>query len=132
MKAIKLIASISLVSFCLSNTKPVNANPAVLAPAAFCAGTAGVGCALVGVATVGGIVYYVWKSGNGRKIYSTKKGQVFKIEDPESFETEQVIATFSARGQKEAMSKCKFIAKDSGKKYVEVRPTSRGWQCVVK
>ncbi|MHC5725560.1 MAG: hypothetical protein ACYT04_52120 [Nostoc sp.] len=33
-------------------TRPVNANPAVLAPAAFCAGTAGVGCVLVGVAII--------------------------------------------------------------------------------
>ncbi|AFY51290.1 hypothetical protein Nos7524_5600 (plasmid) [Nostoc sp. PCC 7524] len=57
--------------------RPVNANPAVLAPAAFCAGTAGVGCVLVGVAIVGGTVYYIWQSTRNGKYYAADaNGQI--------------------------------------------------------
>ncbi|PHJ59033.1 hypothetical protein VF14_13620 [Nostoc linckia z18] len=57
-------------------TRPVNANPAVLAPAAFCAGTAGVGCVLVGVAIIGGTIYYVWQSGDGKHYAADANGQI--------------------------------------------------------
>lgn len=40
----------------------VEASPAaVVAPVAFCAGTAGLGCALVATTVIGGVVYYVWQ-----------------------------------------------------------------------
>ncbi|MBD2682878.1 hypothetical protein H6H03_36055 [Nostoc paludosum FACHB-159] len=57
-------------------TRPVNANPAVLAPAAFCAGTAGVGCVLVGVAIIGGTVYYIWQSTDGKHYAADANGQI--------------------------------------------------------
>ena len=48
---------ISIALFCSTLSRPVNANPAVIvAPAAFCAGTAGVGCILIGTAVIGGVV----------------------------------------------------------------------------
>jgi len=55
---------------------PVNANPAVLAPAAFCAGTAGVGCVLVGVAIIGGTVYYIWQSTDGKHYAADANGEI--------------------------------------------------------
>jgi hypothetical protein len=59
------------------STRPANANPAVLAPAAFCAGTAGVGCVLIGVAIIGGTVYYVWRSTRDGKHYAADaNGQI--------------------------------------------------------
>ncbi|MCF4967163.1 hypothetical protein [Nostoc sp. CMAA1605] len=55
----------------------VSANPAVLAPAALCAGTAGVGCVLIGVAIVGGTVYYIWRSTRNGKYYAANaNGQI--------------------------------------------------------
>ncbi|MCG6138732.1 MAG: hypothetical protein MET45_29745 [Nostoc sp. LLA-1] len=57
-------------------TRPVKANPAILAPAAFCAGTAGVGCVLVGVAIIGGTIYYVWQAGDGKHYAADANGQI--------------------------------------------------------
>lgn len=62
----------------------VEANPAILAPAAFCAGTAGVGCVLIGTALVGGVVYYVWENTRTKDTVITDvNGE--ELEEPDEF-----------------------------------------------
>jgi hypothetical protein len=74
--SILLASSIAFVP--ISRAK---ANPAVLAPVAFCAGTAGVGCVLIGTVIVGGAVYYVWQTSNGHRVHADAKGQVLRSEN---------------------------------------------------
>lgn len=74
-KIVAIGTSLVLCGTALPN-HPVNANPAVLAPAAFCAGTAGVGCVLVGVAIVGGSAYYIWRSRDGKHYAADANGQI--------------------------------------------------------
>jgi hypothetical protein len=76
MKINKLCPAVA-TSFILS-CFPVQtrANPAALAPVAFCAGTAGVGCVLVGIAIVGSTAYYIWKSKDGKYHAADKRGRV--------------------------------------------------------
>ena len=79
-------------SFCV---KPSEANPAILAPVALCAGTAGVGCILIGTALIGGGIYYIWQMSDGRRVAADATGSVFKteyLEDPEEENQETVIA----------------------------------------
>jgi len=58
-----IAVAISLTLPFSSFSRPVNANPAVLAPAVLCAGTAGVGCVLVGVGILGGtVIYFVYQN----------------------------------------------------------------------
>ncbi|WP_062288805.1 hypothetical protein [Nostoc piscinale] len=86
MRKFTSLVLVSAISISCLSPRPSQANPAVLAPAAFCAGTAGVGCVLIGVATVGGIGYYFWSHRKGKKTYviqSTQDGQVFATWDTE-------------------------------------------------
>jgi hypothetical protein len=108
----RLISALLVVSISASIAKPVKANPAVLAPVAFCAGTAGVGCILVGVATVGGIAYYFWRKQEGKKTYfiqSTGDGTAIAHWDTEK-ENRHWIFT---GGEKQ----CRKMAKNQGRKY---------------
>jgi hypothetical protein len=75
LKPVVAIAT-SIALSCVSFSRPVNANPAVIAPAALCAGTAGIGCVLVGVAAVGGTVYYVWRARDGKHYAADRSGVV--------------------------------------------------------
>lgn len=74
------------IALSITSVSPAKANPALLAPAAFCAGTAGVGCVLLGTVLIGGTVYYIWQLSNGHKIRADARGRVFHseyLEDPE-------------------------------------------------
>jgi hypothetical protein len=75
LKPVVAIAT-SIALSCVSFSRPVNANPAVIAPAALCAGTAGIGCVLVGVAAVGGTVYYVWRARDGKHYAADRSGNI--------------------------------------------------------
>jgi hypothetical protein len=80
----------SITLACLPLSSPVKANPAVLAPAALCAGTAGIGCVLVGVGVVGStVVYFIYQNRQGKKTRVMPDGRVFRsqyLEDPEEVE----------------------------------------------
>ena len=74
------------IAFSITSIPRTRANPALLAPAAFCAGTAGVGCVLLGTILIGGTVYYVWQLSNGHKVRADAHGRVLHseyLEDPE-------------------------------------------------
>ncbi|MBD2358160.1 hypothetical protein H6G41_26710 [Tolypothrix sp. FACHB-123] len=92
---------ISIAMFCSTLSRPVNANPAViLAPAAFCAGTAGVGCILIGTAVVGGVIYYVWQTKDGRNYAADANGQVNNSErliGTTVFETREISGIEAAK-----------------------------------
>jgi hypothetical protein len=75
-----IAVAISFAMLAPTFLRPVNANPAILAPAALCAGTAGVGCVLVGVAFVGGTAYYVWRTSNGKHYAADASGNITNSE----------------------------------------------------
>ncbi len=75
-----IAVAISIALSSSSFSRPVHANPAILAPAAFCAGTAGIGCVLIGVAVVGGTVYYVWRASNGKHYAADASGNISNSE----------------------------------------------------
>ena len=57
MKLKRFTSAIVAASICfapMARIQRANSNPAIIAPIAFCAGTAGVGCVLVGTAIIGG------------------------------------------------------------------------------
>ena len=60
-----------------SAPKPVKANPVLLLAPELCA--TGVGCVLVGTVVIGGVLYYVYKTHQGKRVYSDHK----MIDDPE-------------------------------------------------
>lgn len=132
----KRLISVSLVialTTSLISNKPAKANPAVLAPVAFCAGTAGVGCILVGTAVISGIVYYVWRNSNGKQAIADAKGNVLRhTPEPEDFERDQVIATYTARSQKDAANKCKFLSRERELEYVRVEKRGGKYVCIAK
>jgi len=126
MTIVKRFVAIVIASSILSTSIPTRANPAILAPAAFCAGTAGVGCVLVGVAVVGGAAYYVWQNQQQQRHYSP-------IEDPEEearylggpHDTEPVIA----KNRKDAFRECLKLAQ--GRRLKEVRRfQGNNWDCI--
>ena len=88
MKIIRQIsAGVAIVSIGFLNIEKSTANPAVLAPAAICAGTAGVGCIVIGTIMVGGTIYYIWQLSNGQKVKADARGRVLHseyLEDPEA------------------------------------------------
>lgn len=114
--------------------RPSQANPAVLAPAAFCAGTAGVGCVLVGVAVVGGISYYVWQGSNGSKIASDAKGNVLTSEylkDPEADDDGVWEDPLDTRNIEKARQVCKSKARNIGASFdLRQDPATGKWICV--
>ncbi|MEA5504947.1 hypothetical protein VB735_17910 [Halotia wernerae UHCC 0503] len=75
-----IAVAISIALSCSGFSHPVNADPAILAPVAFCAGTAGIGCVLVGVAVVGGTAYYIWRASNGKHYVADASGNISNSE----------------------------------------------------
>ncbi len=136
MKIIKQLSAIALaVTLSISgNIRSTSANPAILAPAAFCAGTAGVSCVLIGVAVIGGISYYVWQHSSGNRIFSSDAGSVLKIEEPEDFETEVIVNTYgSSLTKAQAIERCKREVALHKLEYVDVRRKSNGnFECIGK
>lgn len=101
------------------------ANPAVLAPAAFCAGTAGVGCVFIGVATIGGIVYYVWQRSDGKKTYVRKYEWT---EEPGTFNNLEQHETSGTKDPRLAEKRCRVDS--GGRKYLgKYRDASGVWIC---
>ncbi|WP_062288944.1 hypothetical protein [Nostoc piscinale] len=121
MKRFTSLVLVGAISISCLSPRPSQANPAVLAPAAFCAGTAGVGCVLIGVATVGGIGYYFWSHRKGKKTYaiqSTQDGQVFATWDTEKENRHTVYGDEST---------CQKMGKNRGfGRLIKVIPESRG------
>jgi hypothetical protein len=117
------------------NIKTASGNPAILAPVALCAGTAGAGCVLIGVAFVSGITYYVWQSSNGKRVFASSDGSsVLKIEDPEEFEKEVIVNTYgSSLTPAQAEERCKRDVSLHGLEFAYVRKKTNGtFECVGK
>jgi hypothetical protein len=127
----RLISALLVVSISANISKPVKANPAVLAPGAFCAGTAGVGCVLMGTAIIGGIVVYIWKTNNGKLFRANISGQVLQsdfgdqLPDSDSH-PEKESDTVTARNADEALRKCQNVAKLWGGVLKPGKPKSVG------
>ena len=85
MKLKRFTSAIIAASICfapMAGIQRANSNPAIIAPLAFCAGTAGVGCVLVGTAIVGGTLYYVWQNSEGKRVHANAYGD-FSVEQEE-------------------------------------------------
>lgn len=133
MKILQQIAvSVTLASFCLSTSvKPSQANPAILAPVAFCAGTAGVGCVLIGVAVVGGISYYIWQHSDGKKVAADAQGNIFNSDylgDPEE-QPEEIVIALNAKSWQAAKRECAWHL--YGQKFKVFQKKGR-WYCTNK
>ncbi|AFZ24267.1 hypothetical protein Cylst_2023 [Cylindrospermum stagnale PCC 7417] len=112
---------------------PANANPAILAPAAFCAGTAGIGCVIVGVVAIGGITYYVWEYGGGKRVIADADGNIRRIIDNPDNPGEVGIweDPLDTASEPKAESICKARAAKLGASYTKRRdPVTRKWICV--
>lgn len=107
------------------------ANPAILAPAAICVGSAGIGCVLIGVAVIGGISYYIWQRKDGKRVLANARGQVLRseyLEDPEEQHTETVIA-LNAKSWQAAQRECSWHF--YGQKFKVFQRKGR-WYCTNK
>ena len=105
----RVLAVILASSFSVGvQVKPARSNPAALAPA-LCA--TGVGCALVGTVVAGGVLYYVWEYGGGKKVAADAAGNIRRMlvdpEDPEGSMAVPENAGFYARNQNEADQRCR-------------------------
>lgn len=98
----KLVALALAGAICLQPRK-VEANPALAAPVAFCAGTAGIGCVFVATTVVGGVVYYIWRRSDGKKISVAKT------------ETGKTGYAIYADNEADARSRCRRMAARQGK-----------------
>ncbi|MBD2492525.1 hypothetical protein [Aulosira sp. FACHB-615] len=128
--AIGAAIALSIPSF----SPPVKANPAVLAPAAFCAGTAGVGCVLVVVATIGGTAYYVWQLSDGRRVHATASGRILSseyLEDPE-MEGEVWDEPIHAKTKPLAQKQCDRLAKQYKVTLVGVSHNGKSFVCTFR
>lgn len=133
MLSLKRITSLLLASTIIVSTTPkANANPAVLAPAAFCAGTAGVGCILIGTAVIGGALYYVWRLQDGRRITTDSYGQVMRyLDDPESDDVGTWEDPLDTRNAQKAEQICRVRARNLGASFKLIRdPGTRKMICV--
>ena len=97
MKLKRFTSAIVAASICLApiaRIQRANSNPAIIAPIAFCAGTAGVGCVLVGTAIVGGVIYCVWQNSEGKRVHANSYGEHDKLimeDDLTEYECEVVL-----------------------------------------
>jgi hypothetical protein len=122
--SVAITTSIALA--CLPLSSPGKANPAVLAPAALCAGSAGIGCVLVGVGVVGStVVYFIYQNRQGKKTRVMPDGRVFKsqyLEDPEEVEE---LGTWedplNTANYPTASKICNGIAKRLGAQLVDIK-----------
>ncbi|AFY48528.1 hypothetical protein Nos7524_2695 [Nostoc sp. PCC 7524] len=107
-----IAVAISFALSCSSFSRPVNANPAILAPAAFCAGTAGVGCILIGAVAIAGATYYVWEYSGGKRVVADAVGNVFRsddyLEDPEQ-EDQGSVYPLNAKSWQAAQRECAYL-----------------------
>jgi hypothetical protein len=110
---LKQFVSLTLASSMLAISVPqkANSNPAILAPAALCAGTAGVGCVLIIVGGVGIAATYLWKrKSDNMGVYANKNGQLMS----EMWDTEKENHhAVWGNNRKELISRCIKM----GKKY---------------
>ncbi|MCC5623356.1 hypothetical protein [Nostoc sp. CHAB 5715] len=132
-KILRQIAVIvTATSFCISaSVKPSQANPAILAPVAFCAGTAGVGCVFVGVAIIGGVTYYIWSNGTNT-VASDASGSIFRTEyldDPEDQENQEIVIALNAKSWQAAKRECAWHL--YGQKFKVFQKKGR-WYCTNK
>ncbi|MBW4643079.1 MAG: hypothetical protein KME23_08810 [Goleter apudmare HA4340-LM2] len=134
----QITVGVALTSLCLSaSVKPSQANPAILAPVALCAGTAGVGCILVGTALIGGGIYYIWQISDGQRVAADAQGNIFRseyLEDPEEFEKEVIVNVYgSSLTLAQAEERCKRDVSLHGLEFVRVRRRANGtFECVGK
>lgn len=128
-----VLVAITLIAFPVS--RPAKANPAVLAPMALCAGTAGVGCVLIGVAVVGGISYYIWQNSNGRKFTSDATGKILTSEylkDPETEDEGVWEDPLDTRNLEKARQVCRSRAKNVGASFdLRQDPATGKWVCIL-
>lgn len=128
MKILRQIAAITLVTSLsvggVGQVKQAEANPAAIAPAAFCAGTAGVGCVIIGTAVVGGVVYYIWqRSSDGKKVRADVNGQVFRSQkQPKRGPT----IALSAKNKASAIKEC---IEALGTSKIKVFSNGKDWYC---
>ncbi|NDJ21234.1 hypothetical protein GS682_06190 [Nostoc sp. B(2019)] len=126
---------ISIILSFSTSLRPVQANPAILAPIGFCSATAGVGCVLVAVGMVGSVVvYYVWKTSDGKHIKTNAQGQAFgMIDNPDNPDE---VGTWEdpldTRNEAQAESICKSRAKRvNAINYTKYQhPVTQKWICV--
>lgn len=131
-RVISVVAVIALTSSLIP--KPVKANPAVLAPVAFCAGTAGVGCVIVGTVAIGGVIYYVWQASNGKRVHANSQGRIMRsdyLQDPE-YEGEVWDEPIYARNKDAAQKQCQRLAKQYKVQLQGVSHNGKSFICTFK
>lgn len=135
MKILRRIVAASLAaSFCVSvNPKPSQANPVILAPAAICAGTAGIGCILIGTALIGGGIYYIWQRSDGKgRVAADASGNIFRseyLQDPEEEEPQETVISLNAKSWQAAQRECAWHF--YGQKFKVYQRKGR-WYCTNK
>lgn len=105
----KVLAAMLATSVTLSiQFKPVQGNPAILAPT-LCA--TGVGCVLVGTVAIGGGLYYVWEFQGGKQLAADAAGNVLRMlvdpEDPEGSMAIPENGAFYAPDRPSANKQCR-------------------------
>jgi hypothetical protein len=127
---LKSLISLTLASSILALSIPqrANSNPAILAPAALCAGTAGVGCVLIVVGGVGLATTYLWKrNSDNMGAYANKDGQLMSgMWDTE----EENHHAVWGENRKEVISRCTKMAKKYKWKLKAVTPGNTSATCI--
>jgi hypothetical protein len=75
-----------------------------VAPAAFCAGTAGVGCAILAFTVVSGITYAIWTRNDKKQVIADKDGNIQKTKPGEEKTHELKAGSF-----KDAKRQCSAL-----------------------